>query len=196
MKKIIYAFMAVVALSMISCNKTGKNEPNAPKQDSTFVSQALKYQVECNEMLFQYVDVKLEYIEYPDSNSIKSVNLTGAWESEAYEASKGVFGIRLTIEPKEGVTLPDDLADAVFDKTNGAYMYVKYGFRDVYKEGYDTEYTYREFGHIDLRGKGAYKNEVTADVIRDFSMENAYNYECDGTYISQSSIRDFWDRRK
>ncbi len=196
MKKIIYAFMAVVALSMISCNKKGTNEPNAPKQDTTVVSQALKYRVECNELLLQYVDLKLEYIEYPDSNSIKSIKLTGEWESEAYEASKGVFGIRLTAEPKEGITYPDDLADNLFDKDNGGYIYLKYGIRDIYKEGYASEFHYDTFGYADLRGKGEYKDKLTADAIRsELSMKFAYNYEFDGKYISQTPIRTFWDRK-
>ncbi len=194
MKKLFIVMMAVVAttMSMVSCKS--KHEPKNPtKQDTTYVAREIRYQVECNEAIFKVADITLDYIGFPDSTVIKSVKLTGNWTSETYRATKGVFGMRATFEPKAGFKVTDDL----FDSTNGAYIYITYGTHDVYKEAdYAPGFDSNGFCQCDLRGQGANKSELTEKTIRGMSHAVAYDFYYNPTdnTLNQKSIQDFWKR--
>lgn len=193
MKKLLFALMAVVAMNLVSCKKTN-SEPDSPtkKADTTIVAEDLVYRVTCSPAVFKIMDVKLEYIAFPDSNDIKTVAITDNWNSAVYNAASGTFGMRLTCTPKEELNITDDL----FDENNGAYLFLEYGMRNTYKEGYQDEFWYNKFLTIDLRGKIKYKDRYTKENIGKFSDAVAYsfNYNPETGLISQFTIRDFWSR--
>ncbi len=194
MKKLCFALMAVVAMNFVSCTPPVENppEPN-PKADTTFVAEEILYRVSCSPAIFKIADVKLEYIAFPDSNDIKTVNITDNWNSDVYSAISGTFGMRITFTPKEELNITDDL----FDEEKGAYLYLDYGTRDVFKEGYATEFYYSNFVRFDLRGKIKYKDGLNKEEISHASDAVAYSFEYDSetNRISIPEIKGFWDKR-
>ncbi len=194
MKKLVFALMAVVAMNLVSCTPHSNN-PSTPEQkkDTTFISEDLVYRVSCSPAIFKIADVKLEYIAFPDSNDIKTVNITDNWNSDVYSAISGTFGMRMTLTPKDPLNVTDDL----FDETNGAYIILNYGTRNVYKEGYTQEFYYDKAMNFDLRGKINYKDQVTKEEISaaSYSVAYSFNYDPETNMISQKPIKGFWERR-
>ncbi len=194
MKKLFFAFMAVVAMNFVSCTPPSTNPPVPdPKADTTFVAEEVLYRVTCSPTIFQIMDVKLEYIAYPNADDIKTVNITDNWESDVYSAISGTYGMRITFIPKEELNITDDL----FDEEKGAYISFHFGMRDVFKEGYSTEFYYSRFLNLDLRGKIKYKDQINKDVISKESDAVAYSFEYnpETDMISNFEIKGFWDNK-
>lgn len=192
MKKSLFAFIALSAAVFVSCNpKQEQNEPIGIT-DSTFVSEEIRYFVQCNPAALQLMDITLDYLAYPDE-VVKTTAVTGNWTSETFSAPSGTFGIRLNIEPKDGFTVTDDL----FDATNGVYLRVGYGSRHIFKENIPTEFDNSILCYTDLRGKQKYKDQLTAENIRRFSYDVAYSflYDPETDYITVTTIKDFWKNK-